>query len=268
MTVSTWEEACAGALDPARSAVTIGVFDGVHKGHQELVRRVVASGFKPAAVTFTAHPKLVTAPERFGGSLQTLGQKLASLESLGVSLCVLIDFSGDFSKLTGNEFVSTLVRSCGARYFAVGNDFRCGYRMMTDARAMRSIAAELGAEVDIVEPVMVDGVRVSSSVIRSLLREGRTDRALAMLGRPYTLDLRALESVGDASSFVVRPSQRGYVLPREGAYDGRLIGPGGAVRVTARVADGRMIIEDPAGEADVRRLTAADWDAIEFHSPS
>lgn len=266
MKLASWEDA-TGALAVAEgSALTIGVFDGVHKGHQELVRRVVASGLRPAAVTFTAHPKLVTAPERFGGSLQTLDQKLASLESLGVSFCVLIDFSGDFSKLTGNEFVSTLVRSCGARYFAVGNDFRCGYRMMTDAPALRSIAAELGAEVDIVEPVMVDGVRISSSVIRSLLREGRTDRALAMLGRPYTLDLRALEAVDDTSSLLVRPSQRGYVLPREGAYEGRLVGRDGALPVALRVAGGRVRVEAPAGGAD--HIRAADWDAIEFHSPS
>lgn len=268
MRVASWEEATGGAVGAEASALTIGVFDGVHKGHQELVRRVVAGGLRPAVVTFTAHPKLVTAPERFGGSLQTLDQKLASLESLGVSLCVLIDFSGDFSKLTGNEFVSTLVRSCGARYFAVGNDFRCGYRMMTDARAMRSIAAELGAEVDIVEPVTVDGVRVSSSVIRSLLREGRTDRALAMLGRPYTLDLRAFEAVDDARSFVVRPTQRGYVLPREGAYDGRLVGRDGVLDVAILVAEGRLRIGSPVAEADARRLRATDWDAIEFHSPS
>lgn len=268
MKVSSWEEATGASVGAEDSALTIGVFDGVHKGHQELVRRVVASGLRPVAVTFTAHPKLVTAPERFGGSLQTLDQKLASLEALGVSLCVLIDFSGDFSKLTGNEFVSTLVRSCGARYFAVGNDFRCGYRMMTDARAMRRIAAELGAEVDIVEPVSVDGVRVSSSVIRSLLREGRTDRALAMLGRPYTLDLRAFEAVADDSSLAIRPSRRGYVLPREGSYEGRLTRRDGALRVAVRVSEGRLRVESPAGDADGIRLRASDWDAIEFHSPS
>ena len=268
MRVLPWEEATGSSAGVEDSALTIGVFDGVHKGHQELVRRVVAGGLRPVAVTFTAHPKLVTAPERFGGSLQTLGQKLASLEALGVSLCVLIDFSGDFSKLTGNEFVSTLVRSCGARYFAVGNDFRCGYRMMTDARAMRQIAEELGAEVDIVEPVAVDGVRVSSSVIRSLLREGRTDRALAMLGRPYTLDLRAFEAVGDDSSLVIRPSRRGYVLPREGSYEGRLTRRDGALRVMVRVTEGRLRVEAPAGQPEAHRLRAADWDAIEFHSPN
>lgn len=267
MKVSSWEEATASSVGAEVSALTIGVFDGVHKGHQELVRRVVAGGLRPVAVTFTAHPKLVTAPERFGGSLQTLDQKLSSLEALGASLCVLIDFSGDFSKLTGNEFVSTLVRSCGARYFAVGNDFRCGYRMMTDARAMRQIAAELGAEVDIVEPVAVDGVRVSSSVIRSFLREGRTDRALAMLGRPYTLDLRAVEADRDASTLVVRPSPRGYVLPREGSYEGRLVRPGAALRVALRVADGSIRAEPAVGDAADRRLQAEDWAALEFHSP-
>lgn len=227
MRIVTWDEAIAGAfgLEPPPAAATIGVFDGVHRGHRELVRRVLkkAPGKVPVAVTFRENPKRVTAPHRFAGDLFTLDQKLEALDDLGLTVCVLIDFSGDFSKLGGNEFISTLVGSCGVRFFAVGSDFKCGYRLSTDAHDVREIAAGFHAEVDVVEPVLVDGEKVSSSGIRAAVTRGRMDLALAMLGRPYTLDLRGLETESNHGLLDVVPGKRGFVLPRFGNYVGTLV---------------------------------------------
>jgi riboflavin kinase/FMN adenylyltransferase len=262
MIIRRWDELDALAAAPGSpaairpSAATIGVFDGVHKGHQELIRRVLAHApaLMPVAVTFSDHPKHVTAPERYMGMLQSLEQKLSTLEALGIELCVLIDFSGNFSKLGGNEFVSTLIRSCGVRFFAVGSDFKCGHRLSTDAFGVRDIARSLDAEVDIVEPVLVDGERVSSSLIRSELAKGRTDRAYAMLGRPYTLDLRAVEREYSGSTIKLLPRVRGYVLPRNGQYAARILTAEGSRATTVTVCSSGVKLDRTSDAASAQFL--------------
>jgi riboflavin kinase/FMN adenylyltransferase len=262
MTITRWDDLSAPSAAPAPSspprpsAATIGVFDGVHKGHQELLRRVLAHApaLRPVAVTFSDNPKHITAPERFMGMLQSLDQKLSTLEALGVELCVLIDFSGNFSKLGGNEFVSTLIRSCGVRFFAVGNDFKCGHRLSTNAPMLRDIARGLGAEVDIVDPVLVGGERVSSSLIRSELAKGRTDRANAMLGRPYTLDLRSVEREYSGTTIKLLPRARGYVLPRNGQYAARILTADGSRETTVVVCSNGIKLERTGDTADARFL--------------
>lgn len=227
MRVATWDEMLTDAAEmPDRSAVTVGVFDGLHRGHRALVSRVVsmAPGLMPVAVTFKDNPKKVTRPHRFSGDLFSVDQKLAALAEAGIELCILIDFSGNFSKLAGSEFVSTLVRFCGVRTFVVGSDFKCGHRLSTDARGLEAIASGLGVSTEIVEPVTFEGDIVSSSRIRSAIENGRTDLALAMLGRPYTLDLRGIgiDSVGSEAMAVIRG--RGLVEPAPGIYEATLLG--------------------------------------------
>jgi len=239
-----WDEAVSGdQAMPGRSAATIGVFDGLHLGHRALVARVVARspGLVPVAVTFKENPKKVTRPHRYSGSLFSLDQKLAALEEAGIELCVLIDFSGNFSKLAGSEFVSTLVRSIGVRSFVVGSDFKCGHRLSTDALELKALAGTLGAEADIVEPVTVEGEIVSSSRIRSAIADGRTDLALAMLGRPYTLDLRRIELGYDGTTAAVSLRGRGLVEPAPGTYEATVICRTGrrSVEVTLRL-DGTL----------------------------
>jgi len=221
-----WNDVIRGTASISeRTAATIGVFDGLHVGHRALVASVVskAPGLLPVAFTFNDNPKKVTKPNRFSGSLFSLDQKLAALEEAGIALCVLIDFSGNFSKLAGSEFVSTLVRSFGVRSFVVGSDFKCGHRLSTDAEALKAIAESLDAEAVIVEPIAVQGETVSSSRIRSAIADGRTDLALAMLGRPYTLDLRRIELGYDGSLTAVSLRGRGVVEPAPGIYEATVI---------------------------------------------
>lgn len=227
MRVVTWADMVAGRADmPQRSTVTIGVFDGLHLGHRALVSRVVSMTpeLMPVAVTFRDNPKKVTRPHRFSGDLFSVEQKLAALEDAGIELCVLIDFSGNFSKLAGSEFVSTLVRFCGVRTFVVGSDFKCGHRLSTDAKALESIARALGVGTEIVEPVTLEGEIVSSSRIRSAIQNGRTDLALAMLGRPYTLDLRRIGINSDGSDAMAVLRGCGVVEPAPGIYEATLLG--------------------------------------------
>lgn len=224
MDVLSWNEAIAGP--PVPSAATIGVFDGLHIGHMALVAKVCAQapGLRPLAVTFRENPKRLTAPHRPTGALFSLEQKLSTLESAGVAAAVLIDFSGNFSKLAGKDFISLLVRSCGVRSFVVGSDFKCGHRLSTDSAALAEIALSLGASTEVVQPVLFGGEAVSSSRIRAAIADGRMDLALAMLGRPYALDLRGLdmESAGGKEGF--SPHGKGLVMPKPGDYEARLDG--------------------------------------------
>ncbi|MBN2875967.1 MAG: FAD synthetase family protein [Spirochaetales bacterium] len=244
MRILEWSGVQGGSTDPLPpAAATIGVFDGLHLGHQALVSRVVAKApqLTPMAVTFRENPKKTTRPQRYAGDIFSLEQKLSVLEEAGVELCVLIDFSGNFSKLTGKEFVSSLVQYFGVRYFVVGSDFKCGHRLSSDAVAVKVIAGVLGSETEIVEPVTVEGDKVSSSRIRSAIANGRTDQALAMLGRPYTLDLRRIGTVLKDATVGVSLRGKGIVEPAPGTYEATVVSIAGQLPVEARVsADGTL----------------------------
>ena len=244
MRVVSWAEAVSGqASMPERSAATIGVFDGLHLGHRALIDRVVAKapGLSPVIITFKDNPKRVTRPHRFSGCLFTLEQKLAALEDAGAEVCVLIDFSGNFSKLAGSEFVSAL-GSIGVRSFVIGSDFKCGHRLSTDAEGLRAVAATFGAETEIVGPVTLDGEPVSSSRIRSAIANGRTDLALAMLGRPYTLDLRRVEIGYEQGSAAFSLKGSGLVEPAPGRYEATEICVAGSDAVEATLRrDGTVL---------------------------
>lgn len=219
MTILDWTSWTADAEGSGRpSAVTIGVFDGVHAGHRVLIGRILsrAEDLEPTVVTFRQNPKELLHPETFHGAVLTLRQKLESLEESGIGTCVLIDFSGNFSKLTGTVFLSALVRLVGVRYLAIGTDFRCGYRLSTDAQGVRTIGASMGVETEIVDPVLYSGRPVSSSRIRRAVQEGRLPDAFAMLGRPYVIDFRNLTPTRTAG--YVRFDEIRQVLPPPGEY--------------------------------------------------
>lgn len=219
MQVIEWDYLEGSNHDAVRpSALTIGVFDGVHVGHRTLIEKVLAApgDLERTVITFRENPKLILHPDTFHGEVLTLEQKLESLEETGIGTCVLIDFSGNFSKLTGTVFLSALVRLVGVRYLAIGTDFRCGYRLSTDAQGVRTIGASMGVETEIVDPVLYSGRPVSSSRIRRAVQEGRLPDAFAMLGRPYVIDFRNLTPTRTAG--YVRFDEIRQVLPPPGEY--------------------------------------------------
>lgn len=216
MRVLGWEELVAQpgvVMTGERYAATVGVFDGMHRGHKLLMRHVSEHdrGLLPMAVTFAQNPKKLLHPASFRGDLQSLGQKLDSIEAEGIAVCVLIDFSLDFGTLSGAEFLALLEKS-GVRHLCVGPNFRCGHHMDTNAEMLVSLCERLGIEAEIAQPVLYSGHPVSSSRIRQAVLEGRLEDARAMLGRPYSV---RLEADGDEGAFRV---QGGVVLPPDGDY--------------------------------------------------
>ena len=167
-------------LGGEKTALTIGVFDGLHRGHKALIERVTgkAPGLLPAVVTFRDNPKKLHGIINFE-------EKMALLGSMGVALAVIIDFSEHFSKINGRDFILALHRYLSPAYIGLGVNFHCGYHRDTDAKAFKAMAESLGIDTEIIPPVMEGGLAVSSSRIRAALKEGRTGEAALLLGRSF-----------------------------------------------------------------------------------
>jgi riboflavin kinase / FMN adenylyltransferase len=246
--VIDWENLGELSRGGSSIAAAVGVFDGLHIGHRALIKRVLGrSGLASAVVTFKENPKLILSPSTFHGDLSTLDQRLELIESMGADFCVLIDFSGDFSKLPGRHFLSALADRGALRYLAVGSDFRCGHHLDTDARGIRAFCGERSIGVELLDAVGYAGHPVSSSRIRKAVLEGRLDDAASMLGRPYELDLRSTAYSGDGR-FSLAGSQ---ALPPAGAYEACLASRGGfgGERLVARLgSDGFWLMGAGASE--------------------
>jgi len=175
------------------SAITIGVFDGLHQGHKALIERIVCRGPNPTVVSFRENPKKVVSPETYEGDLFSLKQKLAVFEQLGVSRVILIDFSENFSKLSGREFFELLEDRGKMAFLVIGSNFRCGFRQDTDADFIREMNKRKGIPTEIIPPVTLAGEfgkgLVSSSRIRSAIISGDLKKASVLMGRNVELDL-------------------------------------------------------------------------------
>ena len=189
-----------GPAPPGGSAVTIGVYDGVHRGHQtvlsDLAIRAGALGVAQRAVlTFDRHPLALVAPERVPGLLTTIEQRLEVLDSLGVDFVGVLPFE-EIREMYAAEFIhQVLLGSLGSKLVVIGTNFRFGRDREGDVMALREEGARHGFQVDAVELLRGDGATVSSSAIRSLLFAGDVEGAEHALGRPF--ELRGLVVAGD-----------------------------------------------------------------------
>ena len=194
-------------------AVTIGVFDGVHRGHQSLLKAVTAhcessagAAAYPAVITFTRNPKRLLNPAAYEGDLCSLERRLTIFEEFGIKRVILIDFSENFSRIDGRDFVDfifsdsaedaaifdqqgrerRIVQKPLVSYAVLGENFHCGYRHGVDAAEFKRLAEGYGAAVRVI-PILKtrDGQNISSSLIRQAVRDGNTALAEACLGRKW-----------------------------------------------------------------------------------
>ncbi|MDR2397722.1 MAG: FAD synthetase family protein [Spirochaetaceae bacterium] len=219
MRVLDWQALVEGTAQiPEKTAMTIGVFDGIHRGHQALITRTLGRGLIPTVLTFRQSPKGILSPETYCGDIVSLSQKLAVFEDLGVSLTVLIDFSKNFSTLKGQEFMDTLFLRGKLAYLVIGSNFRCGYRLDTDAACMSAINAERGIITEVVPPVEEGAAPVSSSRIRAAIGAGDFAQARALLGRKVVIDLEGIPSTTRVGSVVFDFVASCRLIPPEGRY--------------------------------------------------
>jgi len=175
-----------------RSVVTIGNFDGIHLGHQALIRRgreLVTDSESLAVVTFEPLPQVLFQPQAAPPRLSTVYQKLQQFQAHDVDLVWLLRFDLAFSQLTAREFATqVLAMGLAATHVVIGADFRFGHRREGDAELLCRLGTELGFDVDIVPAVYLGQDRISSSVIRAALAAGELAGAAAMLGRPFRME--------------------------------------------------------------------------------
>jgi len=178
----------------AGSIVTIGNFDGMHRGHRALIERCQAragSGLDLAVITFEPLPQAWFRPETAPGRLTSPRQKLELFAAAGMDLAWMMRFNRNLAELSARDFVDhVLVRGVSARCVVVGDDFRFGRAREGDLEMLQAWGRQLGFDVEVVPEVVDAQGRISSSAVRQALARGDFDRAARLLGRPYTMQGR------------------------------------------------------------------------------
>lgn len=171
---------------------TIGTFDGVHRGHQAILAPMVqqahAVGNPAVVVTFFPHPVVVLRGVQDPISLTTSEERARLLGKLGIDAVITLTFDRALAALTAEEFMRKMSAHLGLRQLWVGDDFALGRNRQGDIPTLRAIGERLGYMVHVTGEVDINGERVSSSLIRSLVRKGEVAQAARMLGRPYVLE--------------------------------------------------------------------------------
>ena len=177
--------------------LTIGAFDGIHLGHQEMIRvlraRAAQHGLPAALLSFEPTPREFFAKGTPPARLTRFREKFEALERYGVDRFVCLRFDERMRRLGRDEFVNeVLVKALGVRHIVVGHDFRFGRNNQGNVECLRALAASGGFEVTEVPPFVVDGQRVSSSLVRTALGAGDLTHAAKLLGRPYRMTGKVL----------------------------------------------------------------------------
>ena len=171
--------------------VTIGTFDGIHPGHQALIRSVLGHGKRLSRptmlLTFEPMPREYLAAENPPARLTSWRERCRILQRTGLSYVLQLRFGESLRNLSGEEFACLLSEKLQAAAVVIGHDFKFGRNGEANAPMLSEAGKRLGFEVDVVAPVLIDGTRVSSSQIRGALERGDLERAQRWLGRPYSM---------------------------------------------------------------------------------
>lgn len=207
-------------------AITIGNFDGVHIGHQQIVRQVVEcarkSGWKAAALTFDPHPTRLVAPARAPRLLTTPEQRAQWVLDHGLDEVLILPFTQEIAALAPEEFVrEILIGRLQAKAVFVGENFHFGYRAAGNADTLRDLGKSFGFSAEIIHPIAWRGRIISSSEIRQSIESGDVSRACRMLGHPYALQGVVVSGAGIGSKQTVPTlnlDTKAEVLPKTGVY--------------------------------------------------
>ncbi|MBS1196228.1 MAG: bifunctional riboflavin kinase/FAD synthetase [Proteobacteria bacterium] len=208
------------------TALTIGNFDGVHRGHVVLLERLVNTarekGLLPAVLTFEPHPREFFMPDSAPARLTILREKLELIAACGIDTVMICAFNADFATLTAESFIErVLLKSLATKHLLIGDDFRFGKGRGGDFALLQDAGQKRGFTVEAMSAVIVEGERVSSSVVRKVLAAGDMERAIAFLGRPYIIDGRVIhgDKIGRRLGFnTANIHIRHFQLPMTGVF--------------------------------------------------
>jgi len=221
--------------------LAIGVFDGVHLGHQQIIRQTLADARQhdgiALVVTFDRHPSAIVAPAHEPPLIYPLPQKIRTIESMQIDALLLIEFTREFSEQPGEEFIRLISRDLGQiQSICVGADFVFGYKRSGNVPLLRKLGHELNFQVHGMAALALDGAVVSSTRIRAAVQAADFDAASQMLGRPYSISgtVRAGDQLGHQLGFpTANLDVTGLVLPSDGVY---------AARATSGTATHRAVL--------------------------
>jgi riboflavin kinase/FMN adenylyltransferase len=242
------------------AGMTIGMFDGVHRGHQMLIGRALEQarrlGLASLVLTFSDHPLSLLAPPFAPQLLSSARQKTALIEAQGVDLCLMLDFTPSFAAIEAEQFLQEiLLDRCRMRYLVCGEDFRFGARGGGDVEMLRRRAAEGPFELEVMPNLSEDGVSIRSNRIRQRLIDGQVEAAARMLGRPYRIGGRVIH--GDR-----RGHRLGFPTANLEVHPRRLVPANGVYAVRAGEGERRW-----GGMLNIGRRPTFDADGrtVEVH---
>lgn len=212
---------------PYRYAVaTFGNFDGVHKGHQKIIKKVVKNARKNRGTavlyTFDPHPVKVLAPELTPPLLQTQGQKKALLESLGLDIMIIEPFTKSFSENSAQKFFQEIiVERIRTKEIIIGYDFTFGLQRSANVEDLQKMADAEGIKVDIVNPIFHKNSLISSTHIRHFVEIGNLNATKTMLGRPYSIEGKVIKGRGVGAEIgfhTANLKSQNEIIPPPGVY--------------------------------------------------
>lgn len=268
-----WRSIDAAPTDWGRCVVTIGVFDGVHRGHQAIIGNAVArareDGLPSVVLTFDPHPSEIVRPGSHPPRLTSVRRKADLIEELGVDVMCVQPFTLDFSRLAPNAFVhELLVERLHVARIVVGDSFRFGHRAAGTVDLLRELGERFGFTVDPLATVTDGGTPYSSTYVRSCVDAGDVEAAAHALGRPHQLeglvvrgDARGAATLGIPTANLQLDAYA--AIPADGVYAGHAIL--GAERHLAAISIGT----NPTFEGKERRVEAylLDFDRDIYGDP-
>ncbi|HEX3102329.1 MAG TPA: bifunctional riboflavin kinase/FAD synthetase [Pyrinomonadaceae bacterium] len=217
------------------TVLTLGVFDGLHLGHQRIMQTVVdrakAVGAVATAITFDPHPRAVLHPESAPPLLQPLDQRLANFEVLGIEQAIVVPFDKEFAAQPAEDFLNNIIHDrLHAKEVYLGKGFAFGKDRGGNIALLHEMSGKLGFLADEVDEVQIRGQRISSSKIRHLLADGQVNLARRMLGRPYGVE-----------GVIIRGNRRGHTIgfPTANLKPHNRVIPRFGVYATATLIDGK-----------------------------
>jgi len=220
------EKELAKVKPQKETLLTIGVFDGIHLGHQRLLTHLRDEARKKnwlsSVVTFKSHPKTVLSPENKLLWLSDMETRISLIRNLGIDVIVVLPFTSELARLTARRFVQLLKEYLKMRGLIIGPDFALGRDREGDAEKLRLLGREMDFSVEVIPPVVIDGQVVSSSAIRQALTQGDMKKAEKLFGRLFSLNGRVVggdrrgRTLGfPTANLELKPEQ---ALPSDGVY--------------------------------------------------
>jgi riboflavin kinase/FMN adenylyltransferase len=223
---STAEWAAQYGSSGRRAVLSVGNFDGLHLGHQKIIRQVIerAQTLQGVAgvITFDPHPLKVLRPGKAPPMVETMNQRMEQFAAMGLEAALVLRFDRALAALSPEEFVhGVLVEELKTAAVLVGQNFHFGHRQEGDVDTLTQLGQRFGFSVEIIDPVVIDGEFVSSTGVRNAIAEGRVVDAARLLGRPFSLTGEIIRGAGRGATVLfptlnLAPEQE--LLPKVGVY--------------------------------------------------